>query len=182
MFQAATRLFGERGVERVSMGAIANEVGLARSSLYRYFPKKSSILVRWFEQSMGPLLAESIEIAGSTDDRAERFDRWIELQIKFLLDPTNSAMIRATLATDDLADEDRQLIGQRHRSLYRTLHDIVDSPAGQDEAEPSRLRVLLIVELLRSVDQLVARGTEPKVLASEVLRAARLIAGIHAPN
>ena len=42
---------------------LAEEVGLARSSLYRYFPTKSAIVHRWFDVAMAPLVADSDRIA-----------------------------------------------------------------------------------------------------------------------
>lgn len=40
----SARLFDQRGVDAVSMADIADEVGLAKPSLYHYFPSKEEIL------------------------------------------------------------------------------------------------------------------------------------------
>ena len=50
VFDAAIALFTERGYSAVTLGDIAKEVGLARNSLYRYFPTKASILLRWYAE------------------------------------------------------------------------------------------------------------------------------------
>lgn len=184
VFGTATRLFTERGVDNVSMGTIADAVGLARPSLYRYFPRKSSIVIRWFVQAMDPLVAESRAIARSGDDRSVRFDRWIDCQITFLLDASNRAMIRATLATDDLDDAGRRVIGEQHRDLYATLQSILtDQPVAEPPDNTSGggrtwVRVMLIVDLLRGLDQLTSGGISAELARAEVLRAARLIAGV----
>ena len=44
VFDAAIGLFTEQGVSNVTTADIATEVGLARTSLYRYFPTKASIV------------------------------------------------------------------------------------------------------------------------------------------
>ena len=183
VFEAATRLFTERGVDDVSMGAIADEVGLARPSLYRYFGTKSAIIVRWFEQAITPLIVESDLIARSDDDRSTRFDRWIEHQIEFLLDPSNRAMIRASLAATDLGSDQLQLIGRRHRELYESLRAIVVSGENAEHGttvddEALKVRIMQIVDLIRGMGQMTDDGTSVALAGAEVLRASRLIAGM----
>ena len=48
VLDAAVRLFTASGYHDVSLGDIASEVGLARNSLYRYFPDKAHLLLAWF--------------------------------------------------------------------------------------------------------------------------------------
>ena len=47
----------------MSMGEIAAEVGLARNSLYRYFPDKAHILLEWFRDELPRQAARSAERA-----------------------------------------------------------------------------------------------------------------------
>ena len=55
---AAVKLFIERGFERTSIGDIAREVGLARSSMYRYMPDKSHLLVLWYYREIPLVTAD----------------------------------------------------------------------------------------------------------------------------
>ena len=171
---AATELIAERGVNRVRLSDIAEAVGLARTSLYRYFPTKTSILHRWFETAMSPLIDASSAIATSSAPRDERLRKWIDLQVDFLEVQHNQAMITASREADDMSDEVRSRIAERHRDLYATLHLIVTSP-GVDEAT-TQLRVLLIAGLLRGVGDLREQAAEPAMIRHEVQRAAELIA------
>ncbi len=175
IFAAATRLFAEHGVNDVSMGAIANAVDLARPSLYRYFPSKAAIVCRWFDQAITPLIADSNRIAESDSALSDRFDRWIEAQIDFLADVGNQAMISASLESSELADEDRHVIGARHRDLYASLDSILSGQAEKCDEEVQRARVLLIVGLLRNFADLGEAGVAESSARSELLRAARLI-------
>ena len=45
---AARRVFDERGVEGTTLSALAREVGLAKSNLYRYFESREAILLQLF--------------------------------------------------------------------------------------------------------------------------------------
>jgi AcrR family transcriptional regulator len=44
ILEAAVRLWAERGFQGTSMAAIASEVGLAKGTLYLYFPSKDALL------------------------------------------------------------------------------------------------------------------------------------------
>ena len=78
VFDAAIRLFVERGYASVSLSDIAAEVGLARNSLYRYFPDKASILLRRYHAEIPIQAARSTEILaadGPVSDRLVRLGR-----------------------------------------------------------------------------------------------------------
>ena len=75
------------------MGDIADAVGLARTSLYRYFPTKSHIVLAWFERAIGPHIVASAAIADGPGLPAERLERWLTLQLDVMLDAEHDAMI-----------------------------------------------------------------------------------------
>lgn len=174
MFDAAIRLFSERGVANVTTGDIAGEVGLARTSLYRYFPTKASIVYRWFEMAMAPLIDDAAAITVASMPSSEKLEQWVDLQLNFLADPDNHAMVRASLETDDMPDDIRTAIGKRHRDLYTTLHDILTTKDIPDQT--IRSRVLLIAGLLRSLDDLTAQGIPAHLARQEIHRATNAIA------
>ncbi len=178
IFAAATRLFAEHGVNGVGMGAIAEAVGLARPSLYRYFPTKGAIVFRWFDQAMTPLIADSNHVAQAVLPAAERFDRWIDVQLDFLTNPGNQAMISASLESSELADEERLAIGARHHDLYASLDTILNEQTERRDKEVQHAKVLLIVGLLRHFADLGRGGVSDSVARSELLRAARLIGSV----
>jgi AcrR family transcriptional regulator len=181
--EAATELIAERGVNRVRLSDIAEAVGLARTSLYRYFPTKTSILHHWFETAMTPLIDASSSIATSSASRDDRLRDWIDLQLDFLDVEHNQAMIAATREADDMSNEVRAQIAERHRDLYTTLYLIVatrdtetpdiDTP---DIEAATHVRVLLIAGLLRGVGDLREQALAPAIVRREVQRAAGLIA------
>ena len=55
---ATESLVAEHGLRRVAMSRIAEESGVARATLYKYFPDVESILLAWHEREVGRHLDE----------------------------------------------------------------------------------------------------------------------------
>src|SRR5919205_4613068 len=65
VYEAALRLFREKGYHATSMQDIAGVVGLYKGSLYHYIGGKENLLVQVFERGMGALLEEVERIAAN---------------------------------------------------------------------------------------------------------------------
>lgn len=171
---ATARLFAERGAARVTLADIADAVGLARTSLYRYFPSKGHILGAWFTRTMPPLVEASRAIAVEDTARELRLERWLVLQLDVLTEPREDAMVRATMEGLELPEPVRADVVRRHRELYATLHTIIgDAPDGPEQGE---IRALLVAGLVRGSVDLVRDGHEPETVRAELLRAGTAIA------
>lgn len=66
----ATRLFVERGIDQVSLGEIAAEVGCSAPALYRYFPNKEALLLDVHNEGFRRLYAYKLEAADQAGDSA----------------------------------------------------------------------------------------------------------------
>jgi AcrR family transcriptional regulator len=67
-------LVSEHGVTSVTMSKIAEETGIARATLYKYFSDVEAILVAWHERQVSGHLRRLAEVgnqAGSPGDRLE---------------------------------------------------------------------------------------------------------------
>jgi AcrR family transcriptional regulator len=67
-------LVAEHGLRSVTMSQIAEETGIGRATLYKYFPDVEAILVAWHERHIGghlDLLAELRDQAGDAGERLE---------------------------------------------------------------------------------------------------------------
>jgi AcrR family transcriptional regulator len=173
---AAIRLFNERGVHDVSVADIAAEVGLARNSLYRYFPDKAHILAAWFRHTITPLIEESAAIAAEDGPVADRLERWVDAHLAYLTNPEHASLLGAWGETSNLPDDVRSELGEGHQRLYAALGRIL-----ADITTPERdleVVALLVAAVVRSGAEQVRSGADPGVVAEEVRRAARAIAGV----
>jgi AcrR family transcriptional regulator len=67
-------LVAEHGLRSVTMSQIAEETGIGRATLYKYFPDVEAILVAWHERQVSDhleYLAEVRDRAGAPSDRLE---------------------------------------------------------------------------------------------------------------
>lgn len=117
VFDAAIRLFVARGYSSVSMGDIAAEVGLARNSLYRYFPDKASILLRWYRAEIPTQATRSAEILTGDGPVADRLVRWANAQIDYALEPEHALFESLAQASASLTPEARAELMDGHARL-----------------------------------------------------------------
>jgi AcrR family transcriptional regulator len=158
----------------VSLATIASEVGLARNSLYRYFPDKGHILAAWFRAELAPLQEASTAIATADQPAGHRLDAWLGLHLDYLTAPEHQAMMSAATEMSTVTDDVRADIAEGHRDLYATLGTIVaDLLRDADPPRDTRIVTMLITGLLRSAaDLVVAGGADPAALSAELRRVA----------
>ena len=105
VFESAIGLFVERGYEPVTFGDIAQEVGLARSSLYRYFPGKAAILARWIDRELEASGRRSEEILGQSGSLEDRVLAWVADQVEYSRRPEHTLLVSFATARDELDPE-----------------------------------------------------------------------------
>jgi AcrR family transcriptional regulator len=67
-------LVAECGLASVTMSRIAEETGIGRATLYKYFPDVEAILAAWHERQIAGHLKQLGEIGGRAGSAAERLD------------------------------------------------------------------------------------------------------------
>ena len=196
--RAAVGLFAERGYTAVTLADIATEVGLARTSLYRYFPDKDHILLAWLRTEIDGLIERSQAIAAAERPAIERLADWFHLQLDYLDDPEHQvfATIAATMGT--LGPTVRAELTTQHQRLYATVETIVadalaaraapavptpttptaapapTTSAGSPACAPRDPAVVaaLVIGLFRAAADALARGGDRSIVGPELDRSA----------
>ena len=176
VIESASRLFAQRGVSQVSLADIAADVGLARNSLYRYFPDKSHLLAAWFRSELEPLQARSQDIVTQPVPVKERLVAWISLQLEYLAAPEHRAILQAVAELATLDEDLRGEIAEGHRLLYGGLSELVQRYRGEQSLDRSALRefdpevaVMFIVGMVRTASELVAGGRDMTALRDQLV-------------
>ncbi|RWK56863.1 TetR/AcrR family transcriptional regulator [Mesorhizobium sp.] len=75
---ATAALVAEQGLLSVTMAKIAEETGIGRATLYKYFPDVKAILVAWHERQVTGHLEHLITIRDQVGDAGERLKAVLE--------------------------------------------------------------------------------------------------------
>ncbi|GAD83380.1 TetR/AcrR family transcriptional regulator [Nocardia asteroides NBRC 15531] len=74
ILDAAARLAIEHGVASVTMSRIAEQAGIGRATLYKYFPDVGAILAAWHERQIGHHLEQLVAASEAENDPSRRLD------------------------------------------------------------------------------------------------------------
>lgn len=156
---AARRALGSGGVAAVTPGAVAKAAGLARTSVYQYFPSTESLLTAAIEDMFtdaATRIARAVD--GSTDPR-QRIDAYITVALSAAAGQYGPFH---AVGTAELPE------GTRVR--MRELHDRLASPltgaiADLGAASPATATALVIGAIGAAIT-LVRRGADPAAVTA----------------
>jgi AcrR family transcriptional regulator len=72
LLDTTAALVAEHGLRSVTMSRIAEEAGIGRATLYKYFPDVDSILLAWHERQVSDHLRQLVELRDRPGSIAER--------------------------------------------------------------------------------------------------------------
>src|SRR5688500_3252555 len=75
---ATAAFVAEHGLRSVTMSQIAEETGIGRATLYKYFPDVEAILVAWHERQVGGHLEHLAELRDQAGGAAKRLEAVLE--------------------------------------------------------------------------------------------------------
>ncbi|MCB2190773.1 MAG: TetR/AcrR family transcriptional regulator [Deltaproteobacteria bacterium] len=160
---AAERLFGRKPFEQVSMREIAQEAGIAVSSIYRYFPDQQSLFVEAFVLGTQEIIARvdqriaSGQLSNLSDfslmylDFLIEHDHYFRMMTHFMLDGQLSGPLLEKLnqATRSILEQfDRLMAGdspsertrQHAHAMFASLNGILISFRNYPGRKPAEVR------------------------------------------
>jgi AcrR family transcriptional regulator len=78
ILETTATLVGEHGLLSVTMSQIAEETGIGRATLYKYFPDVEAILRAWHERQITAHLGHLAEVRDRARDAGERLEAVLE--------------------------------------------------------------------------------------------------------
>jgi AcrR family transcriptional regulator len=75
---ATAALVAEHGLRSVTMSRIAEDTGIGRATLYKYFPDVESILVAWHERQVAGHLEHLVRLRDRAGDARDRLEAVLE--------------------------------------------------------------------------------------------------------
>lgn len=119
IFNAAVKLFVEKGFNETSMRAIADATGVGKSTLYDYFPSKDEMLIAFVVDEVGHMTTAAGEILAQDLSAGEKYRRILRKHMEHVLE-NKPLYMRLTFETQRLSFENQQRI-QAHRHAYQDM-------------------------------------------------------------
>jgi AcrR family transcriptional regulator len=119
----AAALVGKHGLRSVTMSEIAEQTGIGRATLYKYFPDVEAILFAWHEREIGGHLAQLADARDQATDAGRRLEAVLEAYalISQASHGHHDAELAASLHRDEhVARAEQQLHGMIRDLLVET--------------------------------------------------------------
>ena len=150
ILDAAMSLFREQGYRATDMEDIAGAVGLARNSLYRYYPNKDHILVACVQAVMTPYLARVRQLEAELANPAARILAWLDLQIDMATGPEHVPLMLMREIRSDAPDLRRDVM-----KLHQLPNDVLQR-ALREQLRGQRRDARLVAALIASMTETAA--------------------------
>jgi AcrR family transcriptional regulator len=166
-------LVAEHGLRSVTMSQIAEETGIGRATLYKYFPDVEAILFAWHERQINGHLEQLAEVRGQAGDAGERLEAVLEAYA--LISHESHGHHDTELVA--LLHRDEQ-VGRAQQQLRHMIRDLLT-----EAAETGELRDDVAPDELASycLHALTAASSLPSKAAVRRLVTVTL-AGLHPPR
>lgn len=164
ILQAAIPMFAASGYHKTSMDDLASAVGVAKGTLYLYFPKKIDLLFACAAYEKLRWVPELLGILESDAPAPVRLKQWL---VAVLLLPSRSPLMLRLLEDGEmaamLADCPPKLLSEGHDMAVELLKPLLDEVSGSDHRWSP-------IELLDRVNVIGALRHIAPVLRHESLR------------
>ena len=131
-------LVAEHGLLGVTMSQIAEETGIGRATLYKYFPEVEAILLAWHDRQIAAHLAYLSEVRDQATDAGERLEAVLEA---YALLSRHSRGHQESGFAELLHREDQ--IGRAQRLVHEMIRDLLAAAAKagdvRDDVPPDEL-------------------------------------------
>jgi AcrR family transcriptional regulator len=176
LLEAASRLFRKRGFHGTDMSDIAAEMGLARNSLYRYYPNKEHILLACIQRDMGPFMSHIEALEKSYPEPRARIDAWLDTTIDIATSPAH-ATLELISEIQESAPELRQEILRLHQAPNRVLEQAVRAVLGRQNRDASLVTAMIAGMTQSAAGQAIRRNNANQALVRRELKSsvARLL-------
>ena len=138
ILDTAAALISEHGLLSVTMSQIAEETGIGRATLYKYFPDVEAILLAWHERQISGHLGYLAEVRDRADAARERLEAVLEAFA--LISHQSGGHHDTELAAFLHRDEQVASARQRVRDMIRDLLvDAAQTGDARDDVPPDEL-------------------------------------------
>ena len=120
LITAAMELAVAGGAEAITVGAVAQKAGLARSSIYEYFTSSADLVAELVLEELDYYTMRLANAIGEVTDPYQKIELWIAESLRYVADGRH--MLIKSLNTINTPDSRKEEIAIGHRRMLAPLH------------------------------------------------------------
>lgn len=125
VLHTTAELVADRGLRSVTMSEIAEQAGIGRATLYKYFPGVEEILLAWHERQIDRHLEQLVEVRGRARDPSERLEAVLQAYALIAYEAHGHFDTELT----SFLHRDEQ-VGRARQQLRSMIEDLLSDAAG----------------------------------------------------
>lgn len=165
LLSAGRTLLAEHGIDAVTPKAVGEQAGIARSSVYQYFPSTSALVAAIVEDAFVTANATIEEALAHQDSPRDRIDTYLRISLDLATGPSHRMFDSVDPST--LPAETQQRIDALHHAQTAPLIEAVRE-CGAPQPE---LAVHLIAGMMSAAARAISMGADRDATEHELLRA-----------
>ncbi len=152
ILDTASALINERGVKGLSLGEVAERIGLGNTAVTYYFKRRDVLAAACFDRGLDLLAAQVSEAAALPDPRA-RITRLVALHFADLAD-IEQGVARPIARLSDMRATDDPMRGElvrRYYAIFRTARGFFDEGTTEESKLLRLMRTHVMLETLQAL-------------------------------
>ncbi|WP_062202743.1 TetR/AcrR family transcriptional regulator [Demequina salsinemoris] len=165
LLEAGRSLLASEGPDAVTPGAVGKAAGIARSSVYQYFPSTASLVAAIIEDAFERANAEILAAIGRADSPSDRLDAYLRASLDLASGSSHRMFDAIDPAT--LPPETLERIDALHREQMEPLATAVRDGGAADP----EIAMTLIGGMLGAAAKAIQAGADPSSTADALVSA-----------
>ena len=170
LLDTTAALVAEHGLRSVTMSQIAEETGMGRATLYKYFPDIESILIAWHERQITGHLQHLVDVGNKAGNPGERLQAVLETYV-FISQKHQDTELGALLHRGDHMVHAQQHLRRYIRDL---LADGAKTGAIRNDVAPDELATFCL-HAVNAASDLPSKAAVRRLVTV-------ILAGLHTPE
>jgi len=117
ILETTAALVTQHGLASVTMSQIAEETGIGRATLYKYFPDVEAILIAWLQRHISHHFAHLVDVRDHAGDAGERLEAVLEAYALITFERRHATELAAVIHRGEHIDRAEQQL----KDLFRDL-------------------------------------------------------------
>ena len=163
LLEAAETVLADQGAEALTLAAVGQAAGLARSSVYQYFSSTAALMAAVVEDAFPRGTQRRADAVDAAASPRSKVDAYVITALDMATDRTHRSL--QALSHADLPVECRARMGQLHMEQSAPLREALDSLGDPDPDVTARL----VLGVVRAASTLVDEGVAVDVARDRAL-------------